>query len=56
MTLTEALRKQASALRLLATDFEADLIRDDLIRLGERCDELADKVEREITERMRRGG
>ena len=48
--LSESLREQANALRLLATYFEAHLIRDDLLRLAERCDELADEIEREITE------
>ncbi len=48
--LSKTLREQASALRLLATYFEANLIRDDLLRLAERCEELADEIEREITE------
>jgi len=45
----EALREQASALRLLATYFEAYLIRDDLLRLAERCETLAE-AEREAIE------
>ena len=48
--LSESLREQASVLRLLATYFEAYLIRDDLLRLAERCEELADEIEREISE------
>jgi hypothetical protein len=48
--LSESLREQANALRLLATYFEAHLIRDDLLRLAERCEEVADEIEREITE------
>ena len=50
MSLVEAIREQASALRLLATYLEAYRIRDDLLRLAERCEELAE-VEREVTER-----
>jgi hypothetical protein len=45
--LSESLREQASALRLVASYFEASLIRDDLLRLADRCDELADEAERE---------
>jgi hypothetical protein len=45
--LSESLREQASALRLVASYFEAHLIREDLLRLAERCDELADEAERE---------
>jgi len=46
--LSESLREQASALRVLATYFKAHLIRDDLLRLAKRCEELADEIEREI--------
>jgi len=46
--LSESLREQASALRVLATYFKAHLIRDDLLRLAKRCEELADEIERDI--------
>ena len=47
--LSEPLREQACVLRLVATYSEAHLIRDDLLRLAERCEELAE-AEREIAE------
>ena len=47
--LSETLREQASAMRLVAGYFEAYLIREDLLRLAERCEELAE-AEREIAE------
>lgn len=47
--LSETLQKQASTLRLIASYFEAHLIREDLLRLAERCEELAE-AEREMTE------
>jgi hypothetical protein len=46
---TEILRTHASALRSLA-HFEAYLIGDDLFRLAEHCEKLADEIERETTE------
>ena len=45
--LSETLREQARVLRSVATHFEAHLIREDLLRLAERCEELAE-AEREI--------
>jgi len=45
----ETLREQAKILRTVATYFEAHLIRKDLLRLAERCEELAE-AEREIAE------
>jgi hypothetical protein len=47
--LSETLREQASALRLIATYVDAYPIRDDLLRLAERCEKLAE-AERETTE------
>jgi hypothetical protein len=52
MELAESLREQASILRKVATYFEPYSMRDDLLRLAERCEEIAEvEREREITER-----
>ena len=48
MRLIETLRAQAHALRSLAACLEADLIRDELLSLRDRCERMADDVEREI--------
>ena len=49
MEWAQTIREQASALRLLATHLKAYPLRHDLLRLAERCEELAE-AEREITE------
>ena len=51
MRLVDTLREQARTLHLLATSFEAHLLRDDLLILASRCKQLADDAEREITAR-----
>jgi len=50
MEWVQTIREQASALRLLATYDETYPIRHDLLRLAERCEELAE-AERDTTER-----
>ena len=50
MDQVETLREQARALRSLATPFETQIVRDDLLILAKRCEEMADEVEREIPE------
>jgi hypothetical protein len=51
MDRVEALREQAGILRSLATSFEAHALRDALLGIAKRCEELANEAEREITER-----
>lgn len=58
MRLIETLRAQAHALRSLAACREANLIRDELLSLRDRCERMADEAEREIaasTPRRRTG-
>ena len=51
MELVETLREQARVLRKVATNFEPFSMRDDLLRLAARCEEIAElEREREITE------
>ena len=47
----ETLREQARILRTVATCFEAHLIRQDLLRLAERCEELAEAERENYQER-----
>ena len=44
MTRVETLREQASVLRALAASFDDPSIRTDLLRLAERCEELATRM------------
>ncbi len=44
MTRVETLREQASILRAVAASFDDDVIRNDLLRLAERCEELATRI------------
>lgn len=44
MTRVETLREQASVLRTLANSFNDELIRSDLVRVAERCEELANRI------------
>jgi len=56
MELIKTLREQANALRSLETYSEANLVRDNLRSLIDRCEKLADEAEREIAEsRPKRG-
>ena len=48
MTRVEILREQARILRDLATSFHAQDVRELLIHLAEQCEQLADKVERDL--------
>ena len=55
MQRVQVLKEQAAILRSLARSFEAvPALREDLLRLGERCEQLAADVEREIRDRLRR--
>jgi len=42
------LREQASVLRALAGSFDIHTIRDQLIELAARCDDLANSIERDL--------
>ena len=56
MEVVGTLRKQAKALRSIATYLEPNLVRDNLLSLIDRCERLADEAEREIAEsRPKRG-
>ena len=44
MTRVETLREQASLLRKLASSFDDQVIQSDLVRLAERCEDLASKI------------
>jgi hypothetical protein len=44
MTRVQTLREQASILRKLAESFDDQVIRGDLVRLAERCEDLANKI------------
>ena len=44
MTRVETLREQASVLRTLADSFDDEAIRSELLRVAERCQELADRI------------
>lgn len=46
------LREQAEVLRSLASTFGSEVIRQDLIKLAERCEELAARIEQSIRERL----
>ena len=46
------LREQAEVLRSLASTFGSEVIRQDLIKLAERCEELAAQIEQSIRERL----
>ena len=50
MDQVKTLREQARALRSLPTRFETQIVRDDLLILAKRCEELANEIAREITE------
>jgi hypothetical protein len=51
MDRVETLREQASILRSLAISFEGHTLRENLLYVAKRCEQLADEAEREITER-----
>jgi len=56
MELIKTLREQANARRSLAIYSEANLVRDNLLSLIDRCEKLADAAAREIAEsRPQRG-
>lgn len=44
MTRVETLREQAGILRALAESFDDEVIRGDLLRVAERCDDLANRI------------
>ena len=44
MTRVETLLEQASVLRTLADSFDDELIRADLLRAAERCEDLAKRI------------
>ena len=44
MTRVETLREQASILRAVAITFDDEVIRADLLKLAERCEELAARM------------
>ena len=44
MTRVETLREQAGILRSVAASFDDEVIRGDLIKLAERCEELAARM------------
>ena len=48
MTRVKTLREQARVLRSLANSFDDDAIRQNLIKLAERCEELAAGIEQSI--------
>lgn len=56
MRRVETLRQQATILRVLAQSFEAEMpaIAKQAVYLGKRCHDLADQIEHEIGERMKR--
>jgi len=54
MKQTETLREQAALLRNLAAGFDISSIKEDLLNLAGRCDQLADKAAREISDPLAR--
>ena len=46
----QTLKEQADLLRRLADSFEMPRIKEDLLNLAERCDQLAAKAARELAE------
>ena len=52
MQRAETLREQARTMRMIAGTFDEGTTRQDLLRLAERCDELATKIERSLREAM----
>ncbi len=44
MTRVETLREQAGILRTLANSFDDAVIRGDLLRVADRCDDLANRI------------
>lgn len=52
MTRVETLRDQALALCALAASFDDQTIRADLVRLAERCEALALRIEHSIREAL----
>jgi hypothetical protein len=51
MKRVEVLREQAGVLRTLAASFDMPQIKLDLLNLAERCEQMAEKVAREISVR-----
>jgi hypothetical protein len=47
MTRADELRKLAMVLRRITLAYDELTIRDDLVRIAKRCEELAEKAERE---------
>jgi hypothetical protein len=54
MQRVETLREQANLLRRLAESFELPQIKEDLLHLAARCDELAGNVARALAEERAR--
>jgi hypothetical protein len=54
MNRVEILREQASLIRSLARSFDTPELRTGLLVLANRCEELADEAQGEITERKAR--
>ncbi len=54
MARVETLREQANLLRRLAESFEMPQIKEDLLNLAERCDQLAASVARLLAEERAR--
>lgn len=52
MKRVETLREQARVLRTLAASFDVPQIKEDLLELAERCDQLAVGIGHYIAERM----
>ena len=52
MKRVEVLREHAKGLRALAESFDAPQTKEELLLLAERCDRLALKVAREISDRL----
>ncbi len=52
MRRVEVLREQAAMLRTLADSFDAPEIKADLLALADRCDQLAARVARQISDRL----
>jgi hypothetical protein len=54
MTRAETLREQAHVMRALAKSFDSPALREELMGLAKRCEELAGEAQREISARQSR--
>ena len=52
MTRVDTLREQAYVMRALARSFDSPVLRDELLVLAKRCEELADEAARQVSERQ----